>query len=499
MRPRPGSRAARLLVGALVVALTATACSSDPEPTPDPAPTSATPDASGPTTGPSAGPGPAGPPSVPNPFGAHWDWSRYEQFKPYLAKISGSATYQEITWCAMEPTQGNRDYAALDRIAQRSRDLGITLHIKIRTGVCWATGGTPQFTRGQANKTESAMPLDMATYQAFVTDIVKRYAPYGVRQFAIENEVNAPQYWAGTPEDYKRLVASAAEAIRAADPQAKVVDSGISSVAYGMGVADRLLTAGDEAGAVAAYQAYFVRRIGTRGQKIPAVTDGAGLRTALANDQNSRNLQFLAATEQLLDERVVDVRQLHYYEHFAAVPVLLDYLRAQNPAGVPTQAWEVGQFWRDGDGDAASRSDEMVKTVSQLVAGGIDQVLWLPLGYNPNNRAGSEVRYGLLDPDGTERLAGTMMAELAVAARDATVEPVADKGLVGVAFRRGTESTLVVWSSSDATVSVPAAPGLTNDKLGTASAARSGAVSVGSSPVLLRGTGDPASILATIR
>ncbi|WP_434739782.1 hypothetical protein [Micromonospora sp. SH-82] len=484
-----------LLVGAVVLALTAGACTSDPEP--DPPPPSAAPDGAGPTGGP--GPAPDGAPSVPNPFGAHWDWSRYDQFKPYLAKISGSATYQEITWCAIERTRGDRDWSGLDRIAQRSRDLNITLHIKIRTGMCWATGGSPQFTRGQLNKTESAMPLDMAVYQGFVTDVVKRYAPYGVRQFAIENEVNAPQYWAGSTADYKRLVASAAEAIRAADPQARVVDSGISSVAYGMGVADRLLQAGDEAGAIAAYQVYFQRRVGTRGQKIPQVDDATVLRGALANDQNSRNLRFLAATEELIAERVVDVRQLHFYEHFSAVPVLLDYLRARSPEGVPTQAWEVGQFWRDGDGDAASRSDEMVKTVSQLVAGGIDQVLWLPLGYNPNNRAGSEVRYGLLDPDGTERLAGTMMAELADAARDATVEPVAEKGLTGVAFRRGEESTLVVWSSSASTVSVPAAPGVTNDRLGTDSAARSGAVTIGPSPVILRGPGTPTTLLSPIR
>ncbi|GGM09513.1 MULTISPECIES: hypothetical protein [Micromonospora] len=493
---RPGRARSLLLGGVLALALTATACSADPAPEPAPSPSPAT-DAP-PTASP--GPAPSGAPVVGNPFGARWDWARYEQFTPYLKKLAGSATYHEISWCAIEKTEGNRNFTALDRIAERSRDLGIMLHIKIRTGMCWATGGSPQFLRGQANKTESAMPQDMAAYQGFVTDVVKRYAPYGVREYAIENEVNAPQYWAGSPADYKRLVASAAEAIHAADPQAKVVDSGISSVGYGMGVADRLLKAGQDDAAVTAYRTYFQRRIGTRGQKIPEVNDPAALRAALANDQNSRNIAYLSATEELLDEGVVQIRQLHYYEHFAAVPALLEYLRAETPAGVPTQAWEVGQFWRDGDGDAASRSDEMVKTVSQLVAGGINQVLWLPLAYHPNNRAGAEVRYGLLDPDGTERLAGTMMAELAGAAKDATVEPVATKGLTGVAFRRGEQSTLVLWSASADAVSVPAAPGLTSGKLGTeAASARSGAVSIGTSPVLLAGTGDPATILSGVR
>ncbi|WP_431894914.1 hypothetical protein [Micromonospora haikouensis] len=494
MSRRTGRRV--LLAGVLLAALVAGAACSD-EPAPRPAPSATGPSAATPSAGATGAP-PAGA-TARNPFGAHWDWSRYDQFVPYLEKLSGSATYHELSWCDIEKTQGSPDFSAVDRIAERSRQLGITLHLKIRTGVCWATGGTAKFTRGQANKTESAMPRDLAAYQAFVRALVQRYAPYGVREYAIENEVNAQQYWAGSPEDYRRLVTAAAEAIRSADPQATVVDSGMSSVTYGMGVADRLLRAGQPDQAVAAYQAYFQRRIGTRGRLIPAVADPTALRAALDNTQNSRNLAYLAVTEKLLDDRVVDVRQLHFYEHFSGVPALLDYLRAETPPGVPVQAWEVGQFWKDGADDAAARGDEMVKVVSLLVAGGIHEVLWLPLAYNPDNRAGAEVRYGLLDPDGTQRQAGAMMAALAAAARDATVEPVNAKGLTGVAFRRGAESTLVVWSTSTGTVSLPATAGVTGGPVGADPAARTGALPIGPSPVLLRAKGDPADVLAPIR
>ncbi|WP_343446411.1 hypothetical protein [Micromonospora schwarzwaldensis] len=489
MSHRTGRRV--LAAGVLLAALVAGAACSD-GPAPRPAPSAATPSA-GATGAPPAGA------TARNPFGAHWDWSRYDQFVPYLEKLSGSATYHELSWCDIEKTQGSPDFSAVDQLAERSRQLGITLHLKIRTGVCWATGGTARFTRGQADKTESAMPRDLAAYQTFVRALVQRYAPYGVREYAIENEVNAQQYWAGSPEDYRRLVTAAAEAIRSADPRAKVVDSGMSSVAYGMGVADRLLRAGQPDQAVAAYQAYFQRRIGTRGRLIPPVADPAALRAALDNAQNSRNLAYLAVTEKLLDDRVVDVRQLHFYEHFSGVPALLDYLRAETPTGVPVQAWEVGQFWKDGADDAAARGDEMVKVVSQLVAGGIHEVLWLPLAYNPDNRAGAEVRYGLLDPDGTQRQAGAMMAALAAAARDATAEPVDGKGLTGVAFRRGAESTLVVWSTTGGTMSLPATAGVTGGPVGADPAARTGALPIGPSPVLLHAKGDPASVLALIR
>jgi hypothetical protein len=408
-----------------------------------------------PTPTPSAAPPPTPSTAGATAFGAHWDWNRYDAFQPYLRKLAGSATYHELTWCDIERQQGQRDWAAVDQVATRSRDLGITLHLKIRVGVCWATGGTAQYTRGQANKTESAMPRDLATYKGFVDAVVRRYQPYGVREYAIENEVNAPSYWAGTTADYTKLVEAAAEAIRAADPKALVVDSGISSVAYGMGVADRLLRAGQQDQAAQAYQRYFQRRIGTRGQKIPADAAAA-----------------------------------------MSVPENVRYLTAENPAGTPIEAWEVGQFWRTPTDDDDARAGEMVKVVTQLVAAGVREAIWLPLAYNPNNRQGSEVRYGLLDPNGTERVAGRMMADLATAAQGATAQPVSDKGLRGVAFRRGGESTLVVWSDG-APVTVPGASGVSGAEVGKPPSA--GDLKVTTTPVLLRAAKDPAAIIAGAR
>jgi hypothetical protein len=438
----------RLLAVVAASALLLAGCTSDPEPAPAPEPkpsrTFQLPGkvASGATV-----------------FGAHWDWNRYEQFVPYLKKLEGSSTYYELSWCDVEKTQGSPDWAALDRIAERSRELGIRLDLKIRIGTCWATGGTAQHVRGQAGKTESRMPLDLAAYQKFVGDLVKRYQPYGVTQYAIENEVNAQQYWAGTPAEYDSLVRAAASAVRKADPKARLVDSGISSVAIGMGVADRLLKAGQADAAVAAYQGYFARRVGTRGKQIPQVGDEAGLRSALANPVNVRNLAYVAATEKLLDDGVVQVRQLHFYEHPDGITPLLDYLKAETPAGVPVEAWEVGRFEKTADAQAATVAEEMTKVVSRLAAGGITEIVWLPLAYNPDNKAGAEVRYGLLDPDGAERQAGQALAGLASAARGATATPVSQDGLDGVAFSGGAGTKMVLWSASaPVPVDLPAKP-----------------------------------------
>src|SRR4051812_26686164 len=114
----------RLLAALLGVALLA-GCTDDPPPPPPP------PSAASSVRPPVTGPAAAGA----TPFGAHWDWNRYEQLEPYLRKLAGSSTYYELSWCDVERTQGSPDFAALDRIATRSRDLGISLDLKIRVGV----------------------------------------------------------------------------------------------------------------------------------------------------------------------------------------------------------------------------------------------------------------------------------------------------------------------------------------------------------------------------
>jgi hypothetical protein len=264
----------------------------------------------------------------------------------------------------------------------------------------------------------------------------------------VENEVNAQQYWAGTPAQYEQLVRAAAAAIHRTDPDARVADSGISSVAMGMGVASRLLAQGRAADAVAAYRAYFARRIGTRGRQIPPVADEAGLRAALDHPVNRRNLAYLAVTGKLLDDGVVRVRQLHFYEHPDGIAPLLEYLRAETPRGVPVEAWEVGRFDRTADAEPVLVADEMTKVAGRLAAGGITEVVWLPLAYNPGNRAGAEVRYGLLDPDGRERPAGAMLAGLAGAARGRTAVPIRQDGLDGVAFTGGGGTNMVIWADT---------------------------------------------------
>lgn len=489
-RRTPGTRpAAALAAGAAVLAVTLAACTTDP---PAPPTTGTSTAATGSTgtsgaTGTTPAPPTTGGTSTPvangvTPVGAKWDWARYDVYKPYLAGLKGGYTYYEFVWCDVEPSEGQTNWSTIDRVVERTRALDMKLLLKIRVGMCWATDGEPQYARG-AGKTESGMPKDLAKYEQFITSAVQRYAPQGVTEFALENEINSPSYWGGTPEQMKTLITAGAKAVRAGSPQVKVVDFGLASTTYGYGIADRLLKGGDTQAAVAAWNAYFERRIGTRGDKIPKVTDAASLQAVLDSEQGRRNLTYLAMATELAESKVVDVRQIHFYEKWSSVPDLLAYLKATTPAGTPIEAWEVGRFLRGDDSDDAATTGEVVQTMSGLLAGGIKIVIWLPLAVNPEGRNSDEPRFGLVDPSGDVRPAGKIVTELATASRGTTAVPIAKNGVTGVGFDTAEGSVLFVWGGQGP-VSLPSG---------------SSAAAVGQGALATTTTADPAASPVQIR
>lgn len=420
------------------------------------------------------------------PLGGKWDWSRYEEFSPYLHNIGGGPTFFEVVWCDVEREQGYREWKLVDRIAKRTIELGYRLALKIRVGTCWATGGRGDFVRGSKGKTESGVPEDMGAYLDFVRAAVKRYVGAGVQQYALENEVNSQSMWAGTPDQLVDLVTEAAAVIRQADPDAVIVDPGISSTAYGAGIASWLLDKRQDAEAVAAYQRYYARRFSTRGEQLPEVRNADDLRRALEGEQAQRNLAYLDAARRLAQSRVVDVRQLHFYEPSENIPQLMSFVRSQIPDGMPVQAWEVGIFDKDADSDDAQRSDDVVKTVALLLAEGVQKIMWLPLAFDPTGRHSEEPRYGLLQPSGEPRAGGRAYLALAQAAQDAEVRPVQTSRFIGVALGHGQSTTLVLWSRSSSSQSLSVPGGLASRPDEQPVKVSGGRVDIGQTPVLVK-------------
>jgi hypothetical protein len=377
-------------------------------------------------------------------LGAKWDQARSDVFDPYLRELGAGPTFSEVVWCDVEPEEGQRSWTGTDAFVERATDVAGTVMLKIRVGQCWTTGQAPQAARG--SKTESGVPLDTQAYRDFVTELVQRYAARGVSRFAVENEVNSPSFWAGTPQEYRELAEVASDAIRAAAPQALVLDSGLSSVSYGYGAARRLLDDGRDDEAVATWNTYYERRMGTRGRNIVEAADVADLEALLEREQALRSIEHLEVASALAADGVVDVRQVHFYETWRGVPALFGLLRATTPQDVPLELWEVGLFVRGQDVPIEQAADETVQTSATLLAHGAALVVWLPLAFNPSGRNPDEPRTGLLEPQGEVRPTGERYAELAAAARDAVPVPVETADVVGIGFEGPAGTSAFVWS-----------------------------------------------------
>jgi hypothetical protein len=417
------------------------------------------------------------------PVGVKYARVAFDTYKPYLTKLGGgSGTFYEATWCDVEPTEGTYDWSELDEVTAQAESVGQELMLKVRVGSCWATGGQIGEARGAKAKTASTTPADMAKYDAFLNALVARYGARGVKEWAIENEVNNTAQWAGTPEEYVALVEHAADVIRAEQPDAVILDSGISSPTMGTGIVVDLLAQNKPDEALAAYQRYYARRHTSRTKDYPAISTQAELQKLVATDKWKYNEAMIEATLGLANDGVIDRLQTHFYERWDAAPLLVGFLRSKIPADMPIEAWEVGLFDVDDAMPEAQLSEEVTKTVSQLLAYGVARVLWLPLAADPNGTGGEEKRFGLLEPDGTPRLVANAYEQLVKVTTGATLQPLDSKGLMGFVSRQGDKATVVAWAAE---APVPADWATGASALGSTTTTAGGATGIGTSPVMV--------------
>lgn len=478
-----------LVVAALVGGLTACTSGGAANVGPSASPASTAPSSKAPSSNASSVAPSGGPAAAPAALGAKWPLATSNTFAAYLRQLAGGPTFYELQWCDIEPRPGQFDWTTTDAVARTAQRVGAHLMLKLRIGTCWATGGRGGHERGAKKpKSASAMPTDMAAYTAFVRAVVQRYAPYGVHEYAIENEVDSPSMWVDSANAYVSLATAAAAAIRAADPRATVADAGISSPAYGDAIAAQLLAEGRTTQAVQAYDAYYSRRFDSGH---PAVQSVAELRSQLGTADAGRNLAFLAAVRTLVQRHVVDVVQLHFYERYDNVPALLQYLRSSVGPTVPIEAWEVGMFGPGANQSDAELRDEVTKTVALLLAGGVRKVIWLPLSAPDGNK-----RYGLVAPDGSVRPAGVAFARIKQLSDAATAYPVPGGKLSGVVLAGRGRTTVLAWSDGGTTVAGSWLQGATVGDLTAAGTRQEGGVRVGSAPVVIS---TPATAAQTMR
>ncbi|WP_214103544.1 hypothetical protein [Acrocarpospora catenulata] len=382
-----------------------------------------------------------------NPFGLKWDGYQHPpRYDADIGAYAGGATFHDIVWCAVEPVAGARDWTLDDRVVTGLLTVRYHVMIRIRIGTCWATGD-PADPRPRA--AASRPPADLTAYQAFVDDLVRRYAAMGVHQYAIENEIDAANFWADDPATYAKIGRAGAQAVRRADPTATVTDPGLSSSSYGIAVARAYDLGARPAEALRLYTAYYARR-GTG--RFPAAPDLDALRAAFDSPAGQRTLAAHQAVRELVEGGVFDVYQLHYYDPWALLPEVLDYVRRGLPGTVKVEAWEVGTFWPGPDYDERTHGAETAKLVVTLLAAGVRRVVYLPLYYRPGAIAPNETWRGLYGADDRARPAKTVFDQLRAHTATGEWRPLGKRGVDGGAVDLGDRTVFVVWSVDGAVV-----------------------------------------------
>lgn len=140
-----------------------------------------------------------------------------------------------VYWAQLQPHADRApNFRALDRIVAASAKARLPLMPVVLAAPHWATD--------DPNRPVD-VPRDPADYAAFMTALVERYGAGGtffthhpklrrfpIRAWQIWNEVSNPWYWdANYASRYPRLLRAAYDAVKAADPGARVIEAGLNT------------------------------------------------------------------------------------------------------------------------------------------------------------------------------------------------------------------------------------------------------------------------------
>jgi O-antigen ligase len=125
---------------------------------------------------------------------------------------------QVFAWDAIEPEQGEYDWATYDRIVEETASRDLRLVAVLWRSPAWAAPDPP------------APPSDLADFAAFAGRLAERYGDW-IDVYQIWDEPNLASGWGGEPAsavEYAALLEAAYTAIHTADPSATVLTAGLA-------------------------------------------------------------------------------------------------------------------------------------------------------------------------------------------------------------------------------------------------------------------------------
>lgn len=331
-----------------------------------------------------------------------------EQERELRAAAAAGATVVRCGayWSTIEPKPGAWNWQVQDRLVDLAAGFGLETQPILGFTATHAASPAAQAAAAEAWRRKDAQawkltalsPPDDAAWRRYVAAMAARYRGR-IRMYEVWNEPDL-DFWRGSTEDYLRILASAADEIRRADPAAQVLSGGFA--------------------------------------------------TALEHAGRARNpdLQRRVLAE---GGASFDVHAFHGhgpFDEFVRGLAVLDGWRAAMPAPRPLYFNETA-LSAYGGGATAERTQarELVKKMAWAASLGALGYTWYELRDGGRNPADPEHHYGLLDADLQPKPAFCAYAETVRRLRGARPLGRLDlgPGVVALAFAQPARRVLVLW------------------------------------------------------
>ncbi len=302
------------------------------------------------------------------------DFSNYcQQMRSYGAGF----TWVAIPWDGIEPLPGVYRWNRADQVVMAMHNCGFDIGVHVLSRHPLLTQPVPNI---PTKDIASMPPLDMNSYYDFVFQLAKHYKGI-ISRYSIENEAHASSNWPSSPESYFQLLATAYRAVHAADPNALVEDSALSSSGLGVLLANDMWQAGKKQEATDFLHTYYAHYAPKAGGGEPIVVNNEqDLQALLAMPEVQRLIAW--APMLFANHQYYDVEQLHYFGPWQDLPMVMgwvhDHLKAQGD-DKPLDLWEMGYGWTDVktyDPQTHAR-DEPKYLATAIGEGGLRALSWL--------------------------------------------------------------------------------------------------------------------------
>lgn len=296
-----------------------------------------------------------------------------------LKELGVGAIRVSLAWQLIRTLPEEYDWRLIDRFVRETRDKNIEILFSIRTRTSQETSQHRSKSGLIRLRTSS---VDGKAWLHFVKALAFRYRGQGIC-YELEHAVNDETFWKGTVDEYLELLEEGYEAIKQADPQARVLAS-----ALGCGILQNLQTEGERQKAWRRFDLWLKPILASKHYDVVNVHD-----------------YYFPA-----DLAINGITFQSYLDHIREV------MKALGLENTPIWITETGYISspsetndRKDEGSPEKQAQWLQEAYQQALASGVERIYWVMLNDRNEPYLGS---MGLIDAKGNPRPSWNVLQQL---------------------------------------------------------------------------------------